>query len=143
MTFSPLVQAPTPAAWRGPFSFSSLRSPGDPAASSGGGRGGGAAPGLAAQVVRPVAAPLEQDGPAQPAVAASAAAQPAVVPPELEPVAVVDPGDLGRVQELGQVLELPQAPGPGVVGESVQVDQVDSVAPPARGQPGGGVAVDV
>src|SRR5437868_3131974 len=68
----------------------------------------------AAQVVPAVAAPLEQDQAAQPAVGAAARAGPAVVAPEIQLVARVHAADFRGVEQLRQVLGLPQPPRPGV-----------------------------
>src|SRR5262249_61796132 len=82
-----------------------------------------------AECVRAVAPPPPRHPPAEPPGVAARGVWAEVGTPEDEPIACSDARHVGGVEQLGEVLQLPDAPRPGMVAQAMQVDQAYSPAP--------------
>src|SRR5262245_41092395 len=100
-------------------------------------RGCGGSEVLAPLIVRSVAPPAQQTDAPQPAAPPGPPFRAEVETPEAKPIARRHTGDIGRIEELSEVLRLPDPPRPGVVRQTVKVDEVDT---PPPGEQRGGVA---
>src|SRR5262249_61257496 len=103
----------------------------------GGGRRGGRREVSARLMVASVATPAHKNDPPQPAAPPGPPFRAEVETPEAKPIARRHTGDIGRIEELSEVLRLPDPPRPGVVRQTVKVDEVDT---PPPGEQRGGVA---